>query len=276
MQASIEVFGGDLCDRSRTRQAVEACDVVFHLAALVAVPYSYQAVQSYLQSNVLGTFHVLEACREVGVERLVQTSSCEVYGTPRYTPIDERHPLQALNPYAATKISADQLAGSYATAFGLPVVTLRPFNNYGPRQSARAVIPTVISQALESDEIELGATRAVRDFLFVTDTVRGFLAAGETPDAAGQVFNLGTGHGVSIRQIVELVGRQLGRTLCVRTAKLRERPQRTEVQSLVCSAEHAALHLGRRPQVALEDGLAQTIRWIEDHRDRYRPLQYAL
>ena len=179
IREQIEVVAGDVTDAVQMRELVAGCDIVFHLAALIAIPYSYKAVASYIAANVQGTYNVLEACRATGVGRLVHTSTSEVYGTAQYVPIDEQHPLNAQSPYAATKIAADQLAGSYHAAYGLPVVTVRPFNNFGPRQSARAVIPSIISQALASGRVELGSLDPVRDFLYVGDTARAYLAAGE-------------------------------------------------------------------------------------------------
>ena len=277
VRSQLEVLAGDVRDRDRTLEAVRGCDVVFHLAALIAIPYSYRAVASYLATNVEGTFNVLEACRQAQVGRLVHTSTSEVYGTAQICPIDERHPLHAQSPYAASKVGADQLAGSYHASFGLSVVTVRPFNNFGPRQSARAVIPTIISQALSRDEIELGATDPVRDFLYVGDTARGFLAAAAAgPDAEGEVFNLGTGRGVTIGQVVEEVGRQLGRKLNVRSSGERQRPANSEVMRLICSADKAGQRLGWQSEIGLEEGLARTIRWIDAHRADYRPDQYTV
>src|SRR5262245_32651514 len=200
VQEKLEVVLGDVRDRTGVRKAVEGCEIVFHLAALIGIPYSYVAPQSYVETNIVGTLNVLEACRDCGVQRLLQTSTSEVYGTAQYTPIDERHPLHAQSPYAATKIGSDQLTYSYFAAFGMPIVVVRPFNTFGPRQSTRAVIPTIITQALASSEIQLGSTTPVRDFLFVRDTAHGFMAAADAriEKVAGEVINLGTGRGVTI------------------------------------------------------------------------------
>lgn len=276
VRQQMEVVAGDVIDGMQMRELASGCDVVFHLAALIAIPYSYKAVGSYLAANVQGTYSVLEACRAQGVGRLVHTSTSEVYGTAQYVPIDERHPLNAQSPYAATKIAADQLAGSYHASFGLPVVTVRPFNNFGPRQSARAVIPSIISQALASGRVELGSLEPVRDFLYVGDTARGYLAAAETEGACGRVYNLGTGRGVSIGQVVELVGQILGRPLDVQGSAERRRPEASEVQRLICSAQRAADELGWQPAVSLETGLERTMHWIDAHRELYRPGQYAI
>jgi dTDP-glucose 4,6-dehydratase len=276
IRRQLEVLPGDVRDRWCVRQAVEGCDLVFHLAALIGIPYSYRAPQSYVETNVLGTLNVLEACRDCRVGRLLCTSTSEVYGTARYTPIDEDHPLQAQSPYAATKIAADQLARSYHASFGLPVVIVRPFNTFGPRQSARAVIPTILAQALAGDRLALGSTSPVRDFLFVADNVRGFLAAAEAPGVEGEVLNLATGAGVTIGQVVELAGKLLGRTLQVQTDLKRRRPDKSEVLELIGSAAKAAQQTGWRAAVGLEEGLAATLAWIRDHRHLYRPDSYMI
>jgi NAD dependent epimerase/dehydratase len=274
----IEVILGDVCDRSAMRQAVVGCDLVFHLAALIGIPYSYHAVESYVDTNVRGTLSILEACRDYGVERLLHTSTSEAYGTAQYTPIDERHPLHAQSPYAATKIGADQLAYSYFASFELPVVIMRPFNTFGPRQSTRAVIPTIISQALSGHQVKLGSTSPVRDFLYVADSACGYLSAADAdPECVcGEVINLGTGRGVSIGQVVEMVSQVLDKPLEIVSTQERQRPERSEVFELLCSAEKARQRIGWQPQVSLEEGLARTVAWIDDHRQQYCAGLYAI
>ena len=276
IRESVEIVRGDVRDHADVRRIVQGCDLVFHLAALIGIPYSYYAAQSYVETNILGTLNVLTACRDWEVGRLVQTSTSEVYGTAQYTPIDEQHPLNAQSPYAATKIGADQLARSYYASFGLPVVVVRPFNTYGPRQSARAVIPTIITQALAGGDIELGSISPVRDFLFVEDTAGGFIAAAESEGALGEVVNLGTGRGVTIGRVVELVGESLGRDLVVKARDERMRPEESEVMKLICSAEKAAAAIGWRPTVTFEEGLGRTIEWIEAHRGHYATDRYSI
>jgi dTDP-glucose 4,6-dehydratase len=276
VRRAIEVLPGDVRDRSLVRRAVEGRQHVFHLAALIGIPYSYHAPQSYVETNIVGTLNVLEACRDLGVERLLQTSTSEVYGTAQYTPIDERHPLHAQSPYAASKIGADQLAYSYYAAFGVPAVIVRPFNTFGPRQSARAVIPTIIAQALAGGEVHLGSTRPVRDFLFVADNARGFMAAAEAAGVCGEVLNLGTGRGVSVGRVAELIGKRLGRELIIRSDADRQRPEKSEVFELVCSAEKARQRLAWQPQCSLEEGLEQTIAWIDEHRAEYHSEHYSI
>jgi dTDP-glucose 4,6-dehydratase len=278
VQDAIEVVLGDVRDRTGVRKAVEGCEVVFHLAALIGIPYSYSAPQSYIDTNVAGTLNVLEACRDCRVARLVQTSTSEVYGTAQYTPIDERHPLHAQSPYAATKIGSDQLAYSYFAAFEAPVVIVRPFNTFGPRQSARAVIPTIITQALAANAIQLGSTSPVRDFLFVRDTAQGFIAAAVAPaqQVVGEVLNLGTGRGVTIAQVVELVAKILGRSLTVTSSLERQRPEKSEVFALVCAADKVRRLANWHATTSLEDGLNETIRWIESNRDAFRSKGYVV
>jgi len=276
VRGQVEVIAGDVRDAARVRQAVSSCRVVFHLAALIGIPYSYLATQSYLQTNVEGTLNVLEACRECGVDTLLHTSTSEVYGTPQTVPIDETQAPRAQSPYAATKLAADQLALSYHASFDVPVVVIRPFNTYGPRQSARAIIPAIIAQALAGDRVALGATDTVRDFLFVADTVRGYLVAADCDRARGEVIQLGTGHGTAIAGIVERVGQILGRKLEIHTETARCRPGKSEVRHLLCSPAKAASLLGWQPQVNLETGLRRTIDWIDAHRADYRAGHYSI
>lgn len=273
---AVEVVTGDITDGTLVRRVVNGCSHVFHLAALIGIPYSYVAPESYVATNVGGTLNVLEACRDCGVERVLPTSTSEVYGTARYTPIDTAHPLQAQSPYSATKIGADALALSYHAAFGAPVVVVRPFNTFGPRQSSRAVIPTIITQALAGDEVRLGNTRPVRDFLFVEDTARAFLAAAQAEGVEGQVLQFCTGHGVSIGEVVQRVGSLLGRTLRVVGEEERERPEASEVMTLLGSPDEGAAKTGWKPQVAFEEGLERTLRWIERHRGLYRTGSYSI
>jgi dTDP-glucose 4,6-dehydratase len=278
IRESLEGLLGDIRDRSGVRNAVQGCEIVFHLAALIGIPYSYAAPQSYLDTNVAGTLNVLEACRDIGVERLIQVSTSEVYGTAQYTPIDERHPLRAQSPYAATKIASDQLAYSYYATFGTPVVIVRPFNTYGPRQSVRAVIPAIIAQALGSNEIRLGSVTPVRDFLFVRDTARGFMlaAAAPLPEVVGETINLGTGRGVTIAEVVELIAKVLGKPLRITSTSDRKRPERSEVLALVAAAGKAAELMGWKAATTLEEGLAETIRWLDANRTDFPPESYAV
>jgi UDP-glucose 4-epimerase len=275
VRAEVEVVHGNLEDPFRTRTAAAGCDVVFHLGALIGIPYSYQAPQQYVMTNVVGTLHVLEACRAEDVPRVVCVSTSEVYGTAQYTPIDEAHPLRGQSPYAASKIAAEKLAESYALSFELPVTIVRPFNAYGPRQTARGVIPTIISQMLTSDEIRLGTLDPVRDFNFVADTVAGFIAAAEADAAPGEVFNIGTGFAVSIEETVNRCLQLAGLRRHVTCEAERLRPGRSEVLELRSDSRRARERLGWAPRYSLDEGLAITIEWIGKHLARYRPAEYA-
>lgn len=274
--AEVEIVSGDITDPGCVQAAARSRDIVFHLAALIGIPYSYRAPNSYVRTNLDGTLNVLEACRAAGVQRLVHTSTSEVYGSPRSVPINEMHPLKPQSPYAATKAAADLLALSYRASFGLPVVVVRPFNTYGPGQSARAVIPTVIAQALATGRVKLGATHTLRDFLFVSDTARGFVAAATVTGIEGEVIQLGTGMGTSISAVVAQVAEIIGRHLDVETEADRVRPDSSEVDRLVCDAERARHLLGWTPAVDLPTGLSRTVDWIRAHAHRYRPEEYAV
>lgn len=273
----IEVLSGDVTDPFYVDRAVAGTDTVFHLAALIAIPFSYVAPERYVATNVQGTLNVLEACRRHKVRRMVHTSTSEVYGTARYTPIDEEHPLQGQSPYSASKIGADKIAESFYRSFGLPVVIARPFNTYGPRQSARAVIPAIFVQALSgAEEIRLGDLRPVRDFNYVADTVAGFIALAQAPRAVGQVVNLGSGRGVTIAETVRLISGILGRPIRVRAEKARLRPAKSEVFKLIASNRQAARLAGWRPRVGLEEGLRRTLAYVRDHLDEYKADLYNL
>jgi dTDP-glucose 4,6-dehydratase len=271
-----EVVAGDLTDRDSVRGAMHGVDVVFHLGALIAIPYSYRAPSSYVRTNIDGTLNVLESARELEVERVVHTSTSEVYGTARYVPIDENHPLQGQSPYAATKIGADKIVEAFHLSYGIPVVTIRPFNTFGPRQSARAVIPTIISQAFAGDVVRLGNVRPTRDLNFVANTIDGYLAAAVAPAAIGQTINLGSGREISIGDLAELIGSLMNRALRIESDEDRLRPDASEVERLCASNERALALLGWTPHVSLEDGLRRTIAWIEANMDRYRTGVYAV
>jgi dTDP-glucose 4,6-dehydratase len=274
LRREMEVVLGDVRDRDSVRTAARGRDAVFHLAALIAIPYSYEAPESYVQSNVLGTLNVLQAARDAGA-RVVHTSTSEVYGTARYAPIDERHPLQGQSPYAASKIGADKIAESFHLSFGLPVTTVRPFNTFGPRQSARAVVPTIISQALAGTVVRLGSLTPTRDLNYVSNTVDGFLRAGLAPAAVGQTVNLGSGREISVGDLAVLIGRLLGRDLAVEQEGQRLRPEKSEVERLLCDNSLARALLDWSPGVGLEDGLSATIEWVRNHAEHYRPSQYT-
>lgn len=270
-RARLDVRLGDIRDARFVEEACRGVDVVFHLAALIAIPYSYVAPESFVDTNVRGTLNVLEAARRCGVRRVVHTSTSEVYGTPESTPIRETHPLNAQSPYAATKVAADQLALSYCRSFETPVVVLRPFNTYGPRQSTRAVLPTILTQLLEQkDELQLGRLDTKRDMTFVADTVDGFVRAGSVDGVVGETIQLGTGRTVSIQDMVDAACRVVGRTPRIVTDARRLRPDASEVLVLLSDPARARALLQWEPRVSLEAGIEQTIRWLEQHRAHYR------
>jgi dTDP-glucose 4,6-dehydratase len=263
IRRDIEIVYGDLTDADAVRKAVRGTTHVFHLGALIAIPYSYVHPFSFVQTNVVGTANVLNACSEAGVERVVTASTSEVYGTGIAIPMDENHRLHPQSPYAASKAAADHLAESYARSFDLPVVIVRPFNTFGPRQSVRAVIPTIVVQALRRGMIEIGATTPTRDFNFVKDIAHGFALAGDAPDAIGEAFNLGTGAEHSIAEVIGIVSRILGTELLVRKSEHRMRPPTSEVHRLVADSGKAAGRLGWTPRHTFRQALEQTIEWYE-------------
>jgi NAD dependent epimerase/dehydratase len=275
---SLELRFGDITDPWSVEDAVEGVDVVFHLAALIAIPYSYVAPASYVAANVSGTLHVLQAARKHGTARVVHTSTSETYGTARYTPIDEAHPLQGQSPYSASKIGADKVAESFWRSFGTPVATIRPFNAFGPRQSARAVIPTIASQALAGrPELRLGSLAPVRDLTFVKDTVAGFLAVAEADACVGEVTNVGTGRGITIGELAERILSITGRAgTPVVTEDARVRPENSEVMELICDASKARERCGWSPKRTLDEGLRETVDFVRANLDLYRPEVYAL
>ncbi len=266
---AIEIVPGDIADAGSVSKAVDGCDWVFHLAALIGIPYSYVAPSSYVQTNVIGTLNVLDACRQHGVERMLHTSTSETYGSAQYVPIDEKHPLVGQSPYSATKIGADKLAESYWLSFEMPTTTVRPFNTYGPRQSQRAIIPTIMAQALTGTELKLGSLDPVRDLTFVTDTAAGFLAAARSERAIGQTVNLGVGSGVSIRELVTKIGQIAGRDFTVEQQDQRIRPEGSEVQRLISDNRLAKELMGWTPKVGLEEGLLATFNHIQSHPQDY-------
>lgn len=274
LSASLELMAGDLRDPQAIREAVNGCEIVFHLGALISIPYSYQHPFEVAETNFMGTLNVLMACRDLGVARLVHTSTSEVYGTARYAPIDEAHPLQGQSPYSASKIGADKLAESFYSAYNLPVVTVRPFNTYGPRQSARAVIPTIITQALVHYTIHLGNLDTTRDFTYVSDTVAGFLSAAATQGVEGDVLNLGTGQEIRIGDVANRIARKVDRPVKIVVDPDRLRPERSEVLRLISDNQQAREVLGWSPQVSLDKGLDLTIEWIRENLERYKPGKY--
>jgi dTDP-glucose 4,6-dehydratase len=276
IQSDVEVERGDLKDPGAVLRAVEGCEWVFHLGALIAIPYSYHNPYDVVQTNVLGTAHVLDACRsQRRLERVILTSTSEVYGTAQRVPIDEQHPLQGQSPYAATKIAADALGESYHRSFGLPVSILRPFNTFGPRQSSRAIIPTIISQALVRSEVKLGRLDPRRDLTYVKDTVAGFIAIALCEAALGRVVNIGRGEDISIGDLAELIGRRLGRPISVQADQARHRPAKSEVERLLAGTALAQSLWGWNPRYSLEAGIDETIDWIRRHIDRFRVDAYV-
>jgi NAD dependent epimerase/dehydratase len=267
VRSELEVVHGDVADPFYVRGIVDGMDTVFHLAALIAIPYSYVAPSSYVSVNVIGTLNVLQAARDFGVRRIVHTSTSETYGTARYVPIDEQHPLQPQSPYSASKIGADCMAESFYRSFGTPVATIRPFNTYGPRQSARAVVPTIATQVVAGrDEIRLGSLLPVRDLTFVSDTVRAFLSVGEADDCVGQVTNIGSGKGITVGELAHLIAEIAGRPdVQMVTDSDRIRPENSEVFELVADTTMARTRCGWEPEVSLGDGLAKVVEYIGDN-----------
>ncbi len=266
----VEIIAGDLQDEDAVRKAVQGIQVVFHLGAMISIPYSYRHPVEVAKTNFIGTLNILMASRDFEVERLVHLSSSEVYGTAIQIPISEAHPLQGQSPYSASKIGADKLAESFYCSFELPVVTIRPFNTYGPRQSTRAVIPTIITQALTKETIHLGNQTTRRDFTFVNDTVSGLMKGAEVPGIEGKLFNLGTGQEITIGELAQKIIQKTGRSVKITADPVRLRPERSEVLRLLSDNTLARKTLGWAPQVNLDEGLDHTIGWIKDHLELYR------
>lgn len=276
MRGNLQVVMGDLKEPDIVRSAVKDVDIIFHLAALISIPYSYLNPRNVVETNVLGTLNVLNAAKECPIEILVHTSSSEVYGTARYVPIDEKHPLQAQSPYAASKIGADKLVESYHLSYGLPTVTVRPFNTYGPRQSTRAIIPTIITQALTRNEIFLGATHPTRDFIYVTDTVAGFIKAAESPRSIGEVINLGSGEDISIGSLADKIDSLIGKEIDIIFDATRIRPESSEVERLLANTAKARELIDWEPKIPLDDGLKKTIEWISEWITLYKADLYGM
>lgn len=283
VKAEIDFFTGDIRDSGSARAAVQGCSTVLHLAALIAIPYSYVAPESYVDTNVNGTLNLLTAARDLGVGKFVHTSTSEVYGTAQYVPIDEKHPLNAQSPYAATKIGADQMAIAFQRSFGLPVAVIRPFNTFGPRQSARAVLPTIITQiASGQNEIRLGNLTATRDFCYVKDTVAGFIAVMRAEKAVGEVTNIGSDFEVSIGDAADIIAELMGRQITIRVDEARLRPDASEVERLWAATEKAKALTDWQPQYSgregFKRGLTETIAWFKDPRNLagYDPSRYQV
>ena len=273
LKGEMQIIAGDVRDRDLVVSAMKGANVVFHLAALIGIPYSYHAPSSYVDTNIVGTLNVLQAARDLGVERVVHTSTSEVYGTARYVPIDESHPLQGQSPYSASKIGADKLAESFYLSFGLPVVTVRPFNAFGPRQSERAVVPTIITQILSGDTVRLGNLKPTRDLNYVSNTVDAFVLAASV---SGKTLNIGSGREISIGNLVELIGNLIGRKPKIEVETERTRPENSEVERLLANATLARETLGWEPKVSLEDGLRKTIDFIRARTDLNQPQIYRI
>jgi dTDP-glucose 4,6-dehydratase len=270
----VELIAGDLRDAQAVKKAVDGCQFVFHLGALISIPYSYRHPVEVTETNILGTLNVLTACVDSPVERLIHTSTSEVYGTALQVPISELHPLQGQSPYSASKIGADKLAESFYCTYALPVVTVRPFNTFGPRQSARAVIPTITTQVLAQSTVRLGNLDTTRDFTFVDDTVNGFLCAARAENVLGQTFNLGTGCEIRVGDLAQKIIQKIGRPVKIIVDPQRLRPGQSEVMRLLSDNRLALKHLGWSPKFNFDEALDETIAWIQAHLDLYRVGRY--
>lgn len=277
VRKKINIVSGDILDQAFLIKALRDHDIVFHLAALISIPYSYVAPQMFVRTNVEGSTNIFEACWANKIKKVVHTSTSEVYGSARYVPIDEDHPLQGQSPYSASKIGADKMAESYFKSFGLPVVTVRPFNTFGPRQSARAVIPTIITQLLQSSAIRMGALYPVRDLNFVENTVDGFIRCAESSKSAGEVINIGYGMGVSIKEVVNAIARIMGiDNVKIMSDRQRVRPKKSEVDRLICNYKKAKKLVGYSPRVTFEEGIRRTVEWIRENQHLFKQKYYAL
>ena len=272
----IEVIHGDIRDYESVLQAADGVDVIFHLAALIGIPYSYHSPRSYLHTNIDGTLNVLEAAKRLSTDRLICTSTSEVYGSAVYVPIDENHPLQGQSPYSATKIGADKIAESYYLSFGLPISIARPFNTYGPRQSSRAVIPTIITQALAQSSVKLGNLDSTRDFNYVSDTVEGFIAIAEAPATIGKTLNIGSGTETSIRELTEVIFDLIGTKSPIEIEEQRVRPAASEVDRLCANSLLLSQLTTWRSRIPLREGLTRTIEWIGQNLEAYSVGTYAI
>jgi dTDP-glucose 4,6-dehydratase len=266
----IEIYTGDIRDFDSTKTALQECEVVFHLAALIGIPYSYLSPLAYIKTNIEGTYNVLQAAKENNLERVVITSTSEVYGTAQYTPIDEQHVLQPQSPYSSSKIAADNLALSYYYSFGLPVTIVRPFNVYGPRQSARAVIPTIITQLLNGKLVKLGSLDTTRDYTYVTDTAQGFIKIAEANSLIGEETNIGQNLSFSIKQIYDYCQSILGTSAEIETDEQRIRPEKSEVQRLLCENIKLLKHTDWQPEFSGLSGLIKTIEWFKENESLYK------
>jgi NAD dependent epimerase/dehydratase len=273
IQSEVEVIAGDLRDSKSLDQAVSGIDTIFHLGALISIPYSYFHPSEVIECNTMSTLNVLTACRKFEC-KLIHTSTSEVYGSGIYLPMNEEHPLQAQSPYSASKIAADKIVESFCKSFDVQAVTIRPFNTYGPGQSARAVIPAIITQAFTSDVIYLGNLEARRDFTYLSDTVDGFIKAAESENITGEVFNLGSGKEITIGDLAKEIIQLVGRPMPIKIDPIRLRPEKSEVTRLLSDNRKALKQLGWQPKVVIQAGLKQTIDWIEQHIDLYRPGRY--
>jgi len=272
----IEIVFGNIEDYSFIKQETKGTDVIMHLAALIGIPYSYIAVRSYINTNIIGTQNILQAALENNIGRVIHTSTSETYGSAEYVPINEKHPLKGQSPYSASKIGADKIAESYWRSYGVPVSIIRPFNTYGPRQSCRAIIPTIISQLLGKNScLTIGSSSPIRDFTYVEDTARAFIAMIASKRSTGKVVNVGFGQGVSVGDLARIIARLLKKKIQVRSVKERVRPKNSEVERLVCDNSQAAVLLGWHPVVSLESGLMKVINFIKNNKSYYQEKEYA-
>jgi len=275
-KSEIEVIAADLRDFQAVSKSVKGMDIVFHLGALIGIPYSLNYPFDVVATNINGTLNILQASLDQSVSYTIHTSTSEVYGTAQYIPIDEKHPLQPQSPYAASKVAADKLAESFYRAYNLPVSILRPFNTFGPRQSLRAVIPTIATQLLEGEKLLLGNLEPRRDFTYVADTVNGFIHLAERPKVEGEVFNLGTGKDISVREMIELISRTLGVEARVEVDAARTRGNQLEVMQLLSDNSKAANILGWKPSFTLEEGIRRTVNWVKEQKGRFKTHLYNI